>query len=121
MLGTYVLSAGYYDAYYTKAQRMRRLVRDTTNEILKQNDFIVIPTAPATAFGLGEKAMDPIALYLADLYTVQASIAGLPAISIPLGKHSNGLPYGVQVIGRNLEEKNLFAFSNYLMQNFAKH
>ena len=121
MLGTFVLSAGYYDAYYTKAQRMRRLVRDTTNEILKQNDFIVIPTAPATAFGLGEKAMDPIALYLADLYTVQASIAGLPAISIPLGKHSNGLPYGVQVIGRNLDEKNLFAFSNYLMQNFAKH
>lgn len=119
MLGTFVLSAGYYDAYYTLAQRMRRLVRDTTNAILKDNDFIVIPTTPDTAFALGEKAKDPIALYLADLYTVQAPIAGLPAISIPLGHHSNGMPYGIQIIGRNMEEEKLFAFSEYLMKQFS--
>ena len=119
MLGTFVLSSGYYDAYYTQAQKMRRLVRDTTNSILNTNDFIVIPTAPSTAFSLGEKALDPISLYLADLFTVQASIAGLPAISIPLGKHSNGLPFGIQVIGKYMEEEKLFAFSQYLMEQFS--
>ncbi len=117
MLGTFVLSAGYYDAYYSNAQRARRLVREKTEAILKENDFIIIPTTPSTAFGMGEKTQDPVEMYLADLYTVQAPIAGLPAISVPLGKHSNGLPYGVQLIGSRFSEAKMLAFARYLVEN----
>jgi len=119
MLGTFVLSAGYYDAYYTKAQKARRVVRERTEALLKENEFIVLPTTPTTAFKIGEKTDDPIAMYLADIYTVQAPIAGLPAVSLPLGKHSNGLPYGVQVIGRRFGEARLLAFSKYLVEKIG--
>lgn len=116
MLGTFVLSAGYYDAYYAKAQKVRRLIANETNEILANNDFIILPTAPTTAFALGDNLADPIAMYLADIYTVQASLAGLPAISIPIGMHSNGMPYGIQIIGKKFAEAELLAFAKYLIE-----
>jgi aspartyl-tRNA(Asn)/glutamyl-tRNA(Gln) amidotransferase subunit A len=118
MLGTFVLSSGYYDAYYSKAQRVRRLLKDKTNEILSNHDFIILPTTPGTAFKFGQKGADPIAMYLEDIFTVQANITGLPAISLPMGKHSNGLPFGVQLMTKNFAEADLFAFSKELMEKY---
>ena len=117
MLGTFVLSSGYYDAYYSKGQKVRRLLQNKTNEILEKYDFIILPTTPGTAFEFGQKSADPIAMYLEDIFTVQANITGLPAISLPMGKHSNGLPFGIQVIGKNFADAEVFAFSDYLMKN----
>lgn len=117
MLGTFVLSAGYYDAYYGKAQKVRRLLVDSSREMLKDYDFILTPTTPSTAFKIGEKADDPIAMYLADIYTVQANLTGLPAISIPLYQHSNGLPYGLQLMADKFEEGKLLTFSKTLLDN----
>lgn len=116
MLGTFVLSAGYYDAYYAKAQKVRRLIRDKTLDILAQYDQIMLPTTPTTAFLIGEKTKDPVSMYLADIFTVQASLAGLPAISIPAGLHSNGLPIGLQLIGKRFEEDKMLAFSKFLVE-----
>jgi len=116
MLGTFVLSSGYYDAYYSKGQKVRRIIQNKTNEILERYDFILLPTTPGTAFEFGQKGADPIAMYLEDIFTVQANITGLPAISLPMGKHSNGLPFGVQVIGKNFADAEVFAFSDYLMK-----
>lgn len=107
MLGTFVLSAGYYDAYYSKAQRVRNLIREKTREILKQYDFIVTPSTPGTAFEFGKNSVDPIKMYLEDIFTVQANIVGCPAISVPNGMHSNGLPIGLQIMGRDFEEEKL--------------
>jgi len=120
MLGTFVLSEGYYDAYYNKAQKVRRLISDYTINLLIDNDFLILPTSPTTAFALGENTEDPIAMYLADIFTIQSAIAGLPSISLPLGWHSNGMPFGLQIIGRSFEEDKLLAFSKYLMAKFAK-
>ncbi|PWH85180.1 Asp-tRNA(Asn)/Glu-tRNA(Gln) amidotransferase subunit GatA [Brumimicrobium oceani] len=114
MAGTFVLSQGYYDAYYTKAQKVRRLIQDRTNEILAQNDLILLPTTPTTAFELNS-VKDPIQMYLQDIYTVQANLAGNPAISLPIGKHSNGMPFGLQLIGNHFGEKELLDTSAYLM------
>lgn len=118
MLGTFVLSAGYYDAYYSRGQKVRRVLRDKTNEILKSYDFIITPTTPGTAFEFGKNSEDPIKMYLEDIFTVQAPLTGLPAISLPMGKHSNGLPFGVQVMAPQFEESRMFAFSNYLINTF---
>lgn len=107
MLGTFVLSAGYYDAYYSKAQRVRNLIREKTRDILKQYDFIVTPSTPGTAFEFGKNSVDPIKMYLEDIFTVQANIVGCPAISVPNGTHSNGLPIGLQIMGRDFEEEKL--------------
>jgi aspartyl-tRNA(Asn)/glutamyl-tRNA(Gln) amidotransferase subunit A len=115
MLGTFVLSAGYYDAYYSKAQRMRRLIVDETNKILTNFDFIMLPTTPSTAFKIGQKSNDPIAMYLEDIYTVQANITGLPAISLPVGTHTNGMPFGVQFMAKMLAEGELLAFSKNIL------
>lgn len=114
MLGTFVLSAKYHDAYFTKAQRVRRKIRDFLLGQLSEVDFILNPTTPETAFRLGEKTDDVLSLYLADLFTVQASVAGLPAISIPVGKDHKGLPIGVQIMGNAFHETQLLAFSNYI-------
>lgn len=114
MLGTFVLSAGYYDAYYSKAQRVRRLLQNKVNEIFQHYDFILSPSTPGTAFEFGQKGADPIAMYLEDIFTVLANITGHPAISIPGGKHSNGLPYGIQLTGKSFSESELFAFANHL-------
>ena len=118
MLGTFVLSSGYYDAYYSKGQKVRRMLQNKTNEILKDHDLIILPTTPGAAFEFGQKGADPIAMYLEDIFTVQANITGLPAISLPLGKHSNGLPFGVQLIGKSFEDAELLSVSNHLMKNF---
>ncbi len=114
MLGTFVLSAGYYDAYYSKAQKVRALLRDKTLEILKQYDLILTPSTPGTAFEFGKNSTDPIKMYLEDIFTVQANITGIPAISIPVARHSNGLPFGIQLMARPFEESLLFAFSRIL-------
>jgi aspartyl/glutamyl-tRNA(Asn/Gln) amidotransferase, A subunit len=116
LLGTFVLSAGYYDAYYTKAQQVRRLVVDKLSEILSQYDAILMPTVPCTAFKIGEKTEDPIAMYLADIYTVLANLAGVPAISVPLRRHSNGMPFGVQIITKQFDEANLLNIADHVMQ-----
>ncbi|QKG53367.1 Asp-tRNA(Asn)/Glu-tRNA(Gln) amidotransferase subunit GatA [Hymenobacter sp. BRD67] len=113
MLGTFVLSASYYDAYYTKAQRVRRLIKEKTDELLRQFDFLVLPTTPTTAFRLGEK-QDPVSMYLADIFTVQASLAGVPAISIPAGQDHAGMPIGLQILSGAFREADLLAFANTL-------
>lgn len=114
MLGTFVLSSGYYDAYYSKAQRVRRLVKEKTDEIFTSFDFILLPTTPGTAFEFGNKGEDPIKMYLEDIFTVHANIAGLPAISLPLGFHSNGLPFGIQLMSKNFDELKLLNLSQHL-------
>ena len=117
MLGTFVLSAGYYDAYYAKAQKVRRIIQEKSNEILSNYDLIILPTTPTTAFKIGEKTSDPVQMYLADIFTVQAPLAGLPAISVPETTHSNGLSIGIQVIGKRFGEQELLDFAHYLTQN----
>ncbi|MCG2589832.1 Asp-tRNA(Asn)/Glu-tRNA(Gln) amidotransferase subunit GatA [Rhodohalobacter sulfatireducens] len=104
ILGTYVLSAGYYDAYYGKAQKVRRLIKQDFLDAFQQVDVIVSPTAPTTAFKLGENQDDPLQMYLNDVYTISANLAGICGISVPAGTHSNGLPYGVQFMGNTFHE-----------------
>jgi len=107
MLGTFVLSAGYYDAYYSKGQKVRRVIQEKTKEILNNYDFILTPSTPGTAFEFGKNSADPIKMYLEDIFTVQANIAGVPAISVPCGIHSNGLPMGLQIMANYFEEGKL--------------
>lgn len=116
MLGTFVLSHEFYDAYYTKGQKVRRMIQDRTNDIFKAHDFILTPTTPCTAFEIGKNIDDPITMYLQDIFTVHANLSGNPAISLPLGDHSNGLPFGIQIMANHFEEGKLLAFSNHLMQ-----
>jgi aspartyl-tRNA(Asn)/glutamyl-tRNA(Gln) amidotransferase subunit A len=104
MLGTYVLSAGYYDAYYRKAQKVRRLIQNDFFAAFRDVDCVLMPTTPTTAFKMGEKIDDPLAMYLSDVYTVSANLAGVPAISIPCGADRQGLPIGVQFIGKQFDE-----------------
>jgi len=104
MLGTYALSSGYYDAYYLKAQRVRTLLARDFEAAFQKVGAIVTPTAPTPAFKLGEKSDDPLSMYLADIYTVTADLAGIPGISVPCGKSSSGLPIGLQVLGRHFDE-----------------
>ncbi len=108
MLGTYVLSAGYYDAYYLKAQKVRRLIQNDFFDALRRVDCLLLPTAPTTAFTMGEKIDDPLAMYLSDVYTVSANLAGVPAISVPCGTDREGLPIGAQIIGKQFDEPTLF-------------
>jgi aspartyl-tRNA(Asn)/glutamyl-tRNA(Gln) amidotransferase subunit A len=119
MLGTFVLSAGYYDAYYSKAQKARRLIKDKTEAFFNEYDFILTPSTPGTAFKFGQKSGDPVTMYLEDIFTVQANLAGVPAISIPVGKHSNNMPFGLQLMAASFEEEKLMAFSQTLMNAFA--
>lgn len=120
MLGTFVLSASYYDAYFTKAQKVRRLIKEFTESLLDDFDYIIMPTTPTTAFKFGEHSDDPVSMYLEDLFTVQASVAGVPAISVPNGKDQNGMPIGIQVITNSFKEADLFSFCNYLNQKTEK-
>ena len=107
ILGTYVLSSGYYDAYYKKAQQVRTLVMNEFNKAFEKYDVIVTPTSPTTAFGIGSKSTNPMEMYLADICTVSVNIAGLPAISIPCGVDGNGLPIGMQIIGKKFDEETI--------------
>ena len=111
MLGTFVLSAGYFDAYFTKAQQIRKLLVDGASQIFKNYDAVILPTVPSTAFLIGDHAKDSVAMFLADIYTVYANLVGIPAISIPLYKHSNGLPFGLQVMCAPFEEETLLQLS----------
>ncbi|TAD95613.1 MAG: Asp-tRNA(Asn)/Glu-tRNA(Gln) amidotransferase subunit GatA [Bacteroidetes bacterium] len=117
MLGTFVLSANYYDAYFTKAQKVRRLIKEKTAEILQKYDFIMSPTAPTTAFKIGTFFGNPLQMYLADIFSVQANVVGIPAVSVPNGFDNAGLPIGLQVMANAFEEEKLLAFSQYLMEN----
>jgi aspartyl-tRNA(Asn)/glutamyl-tRNA(Gln) amidotransferase subunit A len=111
MIGTYVLSHGYYDAYYLKAQKVRNLMLRDFTEAFAKVDAILTPTAPSAAFGLGEKMDDPVTMYLNDVFTVPASLAGVPAMSVPAGLSADGLPLGLQIIGRHFDEETVFAVS----------
>lgn len=121
MLGTFVLSAGYYDAYYSKGQKVRRIIHDKTRAVFKEYDFIITPSTPGTAFAFGKNSADPIKMYLEDIFTVQANIAGVPAISIPCGLHSNGLPAGLQIMADFFEEQKLLQIASHLEQKISKH
>ena len=114
LIGTYVLSAGYYDAYYLKAQKVRTLITRDFEQVFADVDALLTPTAPSAAFAQGENMDDPIAMYLNDVFTVPASIAGVPAISVPAGLDSNGLPLGLQVIGKSFDEETVFAVAGVL-------
>ena len=117
MLGTFVLSSGYYDAYFTKAQQVRRLLVDQTEKIFKDFDAILIPTVPANALSIGAMEKDPVATYLADIYTVFANLTGIPAISLPLFKHSNNMPFGVQIMSDKFNELSLLQVSNRILKD----
>ena len=121
MLGTFVLSAGYYDAYFSKAQQVRRILVEKTKTIFTDYDAIILPTSPTTAFTFGEKTEDPIAMYLADIYTVFANLTGLPGISVPLFKHSNDMPFGLQIMTAKTDELTLLKLSEHLMQHYKKY
>jgi aspartyl-tRNA(Asn)/glutamyl-tRNA(Gln) amidotransferase subunit A len=121
LLGTFVLSTGYFDAYFTKAQQVRTLLCAKTNTIFADYEAIILPTSPTTAFSLGEKSKDPIAMYLADIYTVFANLTGIPAISIPLFKHTNNLPFGVQLLTAKNNELTLLQLSKAIMQQYKTY
>jgi len=117
LIGTYVLSAGYYDAYYLKAQKVRKLIANDFTEAFKECDFILTPTAPSVAFPLGEKEDDPIKMYLNDIFTVPASLAGLPGISIPFGTDKDNLPLGIQLLSKHFNEQEIFNAS-YVLEKY---
>jgi aspartyl-tRNA(Asn)/glutamyl-tRNA(Gln) amidotransferase subunit A len=112
MLGTYALSAGYYDAYYLKAQKVRTLLTRDFEQAFQKVDAIVTPTSPTAAFRLGEKSNNPLAMYLADIYTVTADLAGIPGISIPCGKTKDKLPIGLQILGKHFDEATILRVAN---------
>jgi len=116
MLGTFVLSTGYYDAYFAKAQKVRRKLVEKTELVFSEFDFLLMPTSPSVAFKIGEKTDDPIAMYLADIYTVFANLTGIPGISLPLFKHSNGMPFGLQLMAKQFNELSLLQASQRLME-----
>jgi len=116
ILGTYVLSAGYYDAYYLKAQKVRRLIKQDFEKAFQKVDFIITPTTPTPAFKFGEKTQDPVSMYLSDIFTVSANLAGLPAINLPCGQNKNGLPLGLQIMAQNGYDFNLLSFSELIEQ-----
>ena len=116
MLGTYSLSSGYYDAYYLKAQKVRTLIRKDFETAFRQVDVIATPTAPTTAFKKGEKSDDPLKMYLSDIFTISANLAGIPGISIPCGFCGDGLPAGLQLLAKPFEEEKLLRVS-YAYEN----
>ena len=117
LLGSFVLSAGYFDAYFTKAQQVRQKLVDLTSTVFSKYDLILSPTVPTTAFSLGEKNHSATEMFLADIYTVYANLVGIPAISIPLFTHSNGMPFGLQVMSASFNEVGLLSFSKEQMNN----
>ncbi len=118
ILGTYVLSSGYYDAYYLKAQKVRTLIRQDFEKAFQKCDFIVTPTAPTVAFKLGEKSMDPLTMYLSDIYTISLNLAGLPGLSVPVEPSKNGLPIGLQILGPILGEANILNIAMHLERQY---
>jgi len=121
MLGTYALSAGYYDAYYLKAQKVRTLLARDFDEAFRKVDAIVTPTSPTAAFRLGEKSNDPLAMYLADIYTVTGDLAGIPGISIPCGETTEKLPIGLQILGKHFDEATILRLAHAYEQSSTPH
>jgi aspartyl-tRNA(Asn)/glutamyl-tRNA(Gln) amidotransferase subunit A len=123
LIGTYVLSSGYYDAYYIKAQKVRQLIKNDFDESFKKVDAILTPSTPSAAFKIGEKKNDPISMYLNDIFTVPVNLAGIPAISIPAGTDNNNYPLGLQLIGKTLDEQKLLniAFAAEKKINFKQN
>ena len=119
MIGTYVLSSGYYDAYYLKAQKVRRLIKNDFDEAYKKVDAILTPSTPSSAFKIGEKLNDPVSMYLNDIFTVPINLAGLPAISIPAGHDKKGYPLGLQVIGKAFDEQSILNIAFALEKNIS--
>jgi len=117
MLGTYALSAGYYDAYYLKAQKVRTLIMEDFQQALQRADVLVTPTSPTAAFKIGEKIDDPLQMYLSDIYTISANLAGIPGISVPCGLSSHGLPIGIQILGRHFDEETILRVAYAVEQN----
>lgn len=120
MLGTYVLSAGYYDAYYLKAQKVRRLIKEDFDKVFSLVDFLITPTTPTTAFKLGEKSNDPLQMYLSDIFTVSANLAGIPGMNIPVGKSELGLPIGMQILAQSFNEKKILDAGNFIQNEILK-
>ncbi len=118
MLGTYVLSSGYYDAYYAKAQKVRTLLKQDFSNAFEKCDAILTPTSPTTAFKIGEKSDDPLAMYLSDVYTASANLAGIPGVSVPCGLSAEGLPIGLQLVGKNWSEDVLLNLTNVYENEF---
>jgi aspartyl-tRNA(Asn)/glutamyl-tRNA(Gln) amidotransferase subunit A len=114
LIGTYVLSAGYYDAYYNKARKVRKLIWQDFIDAYKKCDVILTPTAPTAAFGIGENTSDPVTMWLNDIFTIPASMAGMPGMSLPIGLSSDGLPLGLQLLGKPFEESALFTAASAL-------
>ncbi len=112
MLGTYVLSAGYYDAYYLKAQKVRHLIAQDFAKAFEQVDAIVAPVSPFPAFKIGEKVDDPLAMYLSDIYTITGSLAGIPCMSVPAGTTAEGLPVGLQILTKHFDEPGMFRIAH---------
>ncbi|MDD3374949.1 MAG: Asp-tRNA(Asn)/Glu-tRNA(Gln) amidotransferase subunit GatA [Candidatus Omnitrophica bacterium] len=121
MLGTYSLSSGYYDAYYLRAQKVRTLIKNDFDEAFKEFDAILTPTSPTTAFKLGEKASDPLSMYLSDIYTISANLAGIPALSLPCGFSNDGLPIGLQIMTKPFDEEMIFRIAHTYEQNTDWH
>ena len=119
MIGTYVLSSGYYDAYYLKAQKVRRLIKNDFDEAYKKVDAILTPSTPSSAFKIGEKLNDPVSMYLNDIFTVPVNLAGLPAISLPAGHDKNGFPLGLQVIGKAFDEQTILNIAYSIEKNIG--
>jgi aspartyl-tRNA(Asn)/glutamyl-tRNA(Gln) amidotransferase subunit A len=119
IIGTYCLSAGYYDAYFGKASQVRTLIMDDFNKAFEQCDVILTPVAPTPAFKIGEKVNDPLTMYLSDIFTLSANLAGIPGISVPCGFSSDGLPIGIQILGKHFDEQRLLQVAYGLEQEIA--
>ncbi len=120
MLGTYVLSAGYYDAYYAKAQKVRRLFKNDFDNAFKQVDVLITPTTPTTAFKIGEKSNDPLQMYLNDIYTTTANLAGIPGLNVPIGEDKNGLPIGMQLMADQFQERKLLQLACFIQKEINR-
>lgn len=119
MLGTYVLSSGYYDAYYRKAQKVRRLIKEDFDKVFSEVELLITPTTPTAAFKLGEKSDDPLQMYLSDIYTTSANLAGIPGISIPIGKNSEDMPIGLQILSQQFDEEKIFQLAKHIQDEIT--
>ncbi len=121
MLGTYSLSSGYYDAYYLRGQKVRTLIKNDFDTAFKECDAIITPTSPTTAFKVGEKASNPLSMYLSDVYTISANLSGIPAASIPCGFSKSGMPIGLQIITKPFDEEMMFRIAYTYEQSTDWH
>ena len=119
MLGTYVLSSGYYDAYYRKAQKVRRLIKEDFDKVFSEVDLLITPTTPTAAFKIGEKSDDPLQMYLSDIYTTSANLAGIPGMNIPIGKNSENLPIGLQILSQQFDEDKIFQLAKHIQDEIS--